>query len=1076
FSNPPELKGEMFSYLPLSVGTNLGVHLSGNFSLSSARSNILHDFLEAETDDARWNRYILCEILPELHAKLIDQVVIQLIEAKLNREQTNVMPHHLWPIKKDTTGTYKDYGLNVIKRLGLNGQKVLWTEANGGQFVSLQSAKIINEDEPIVADILAKLGVLVVKLDKVQLQQLEEIKELNLQYTILNGKLTCEELQRKNLKLPSLIKEQTRDSLFKLLKFVLQDQSSYNFLNGLSLVPLSDGSVGTFGDGQYVGEQAHLALFPKIGPSKFIIDLSDDFPKIFTSQEFSEATRIKKFDASAILDLLAYEIPLEDIDWDPKGKLVPNKPWLEKIWSILTKEAGNVEFDKLSLFPLLSMTKPSNKLIKPNPSNPLLHDNGHFLIPILVKLKVRFTDMKVFESDEKLEQCILECNPINIINSLVKTCSSLSLNMKELFENSKLTPSEYKKFREFLINHGIIQEDFLSIRSSLPIWPIQNCEDKFIDAKSGILLPFDLPFFTFSKNTNFYKCELENENLALVSLNAKVITELQYVKKYLLPDFEIHSIPKDCEGYIPLLKKLLSLKNFDIEYLLKNKKVIPNKSLSAFVSANELYDKNVSIFGSIFEDSDKFLPIELLQDSVHLGRLKRIGLKHQMNYDTFIECTQEIVLQITNQVDSARNRAKILVRYLYEHVDILRFNPGQWDEILEIKFVPSEISEASLSRQFYKMPKETTGFESFRTLRLHKYKNVCWTRCPLFDENLEPTEPFNKRHPEIGIPTPEDIMEHWFVVVDKIEFWKTFKGDKEIKDVIKEIYEKMDHHSRDEKHKLSIQLNIDNDKRKLFLNKKEDPFDPNNWAFGKDLVFDLEDDVREVSEWLKPFKHLLLLGGAQEVKGLEKSNNVTEHKQNEFLINALLNKLTDKSGHELYDVFFIVGKEKERIGANRFVLSAASAYFEKMFCGNFSESAEKVIEIPMIDENIQPEVFRMFLRWLYGQRLVEAIKSVLRKKEEFTNEQESYETYYLDSLVHLLKVTDIYGVEPLKDEIVNIIKHDCIRICNVLEIKEWAINCNAPRLTESCKEYIILNERLVLEQNKENCAMAEDED
>ncbi|CAI2178087.1 8569_t:CDS:2, partial [Funneliformis geosporum] len=41
FPNPPELKGEIFSYLPLSISTNLGVHLNGNFSLSSSRSNVL---------------------------------------------------------------------------------------------------------------------------------------------------------------------------------------------------------------------------------------------------------------------------------------------------------------------------------------------------------------------------------------------------------------------------------------------------------------------------------------------------------------------------------------------------------------------------------------------------------------------------------------------------------------------------------------------------------------------------------------------------------------------------------------------------------------------------------------------------------------------------------------------------------------------------------------------------------------------------------------------------------------------------------------------------------------------------
>ncbi len=95
-----------------------------------------------------------------------------------------------------------------------------------------------------------------------------------------------------------------------------------------------------------------------------------------------------------------------------------------------------------------------------------------------------------------------------------------------------------------------------------------------------------------------------------------------------------------------------------------------------------------------------------------------------------------------------------------------------------------------------------------------------------------------------------------------------------------------------------------------------------------------------------------------------------------------------------------------------------------MFCGGFIESAEKEIEITTIDD-IQPEAFRVFLQWLYGQSFEEAKEFVLRKKNDFTTDLECYETYYLNFLICLLKVTDTYGVEQLK----NIIEYSIIEYC-----------------------------------------------
>src|ERR1044071_1374505 len=108
-----------------------------------------------------------------------------------------------------------------------------------------------------------------------------------------------------------------------------------------------------------------------------------------------------------------------------------------------------------------------------------------------------------------------------------------------------------------------------------------------------------------------------------------------------------------------------------------------------------------------------------------------------------------------------------------------------------------------------------------------------------------------------------------------------------------------------------------------------------------------------------------------------------------------------------------------------------------MFCGGFSESEKNEIEI----DDIQPDTFRVFIQWLYGQSFEEAKESVIRKPEDFTTDQECYETYYLNFLICLLRVTDIYNVEQLKNIIESTIIESCLNVHNVCEILEWSKEC-----------------------------------
>lgn len=455
------------------------------------------------------------------------------------------------------------------------------------------------------------------------------------------------------------------------------------------------------------------------------------------------------------------------------------------------------------------------------------------------------------------------------------------------------------------------QENFMNTLRSLPIWPLHSSEDKFIDAKSGKLLPFKLPFFSFDKNTEFYKCDREIDFEALIILGVTPMSELEYVKKNIIP--KLKGFPTPSQEYINFLQNILSSGNQEIEKHLKKYRAIPNGSLTEFVKADALYDFAVPLFSYVFKDNDKFLPGIFNSNKVLMAALKRMGLKCKVNCETFIECAQEIEQQSDR---FSMEEVKMAIDYLYKSISNLKFSDDQWIKLINIKFVPSEIIQNPLCEE----SKETLKFGSFSVLCFQKYKDVCWSKRHFFEKNVEPTDSFCKRDPEIGIPSPKDIIEHWSFVVKNIE--SIFGQDRsEAKRVIEEIYKIMN-----KKVEESEELKIDN-KEALFLNG-DDPFDKKCWVAGSKLAFGLQENTKardKVVDFLAHYKTLLLRAGAKEVD----DDYINEYKRSEKLSqkDELFKKLLKFISHENkhHDVTFIVGKEE--ISANRYVLSGTLIYF-----------------------------------------------------------------------------------------------------------------------------------------------------
>ncbi|CAG8553738.1 7277_t:CDS:2, partial [Dentiscutata heterogama] len=1070
-SNVPPLNGKVYSYLSLPLFTSLGVHINGSFCLSSDRKNVLQadsDLLTAETKEGEWNRYILLDVLPPLHAKLLEHVANQLTSSFSDQ-----IFSRLWPIKSSISDIYREYGLNVLRGLYLKRCKVFWTEANGGALTTFHKAYFSTLNNSTITNILVNHGIEVIKLPEENMNHINEMigKMPYSSVRSITPKLVCS-LLRSNPNILEIENEKSHEIAFQLLNFIIQGEISdrlqvYKQLNGLRLLPLCDKSLGIFGSQTYYIAKPELRkLFPK-ALSKFVAEPPFNLQLIFKDIDFCNEVKIQPLDANSIIDLLEYVLERnKEMNWVPSGDQYPNKYWIDKILSRFTAPDAQYELSRLSKYPILSTCLPPNKLVLPDATNPLLMYAYHPMVSILAKFGVRFTDIRLpINCHQYIGCCIWQPTAVNMIRSLENAIKKSSKNLQQLFAE-KLDQDEVTKFRSFIKNEFITNqnEKLIKFVKTLPIWPTQS-RSTCISAKEGIIPPRDIPFFSIQEETNIFLVESDLDYYTLFNLGATYIEPVEYVKEHLDP----RTVTLD-QQYIDFLKAVLSLEKREIEDYLSPLSIVPNYYLTGLVKANALYDINEALFRRIFWNTSKLLHPVLQGDLRCLNALKRIGLRYQVNSVTFLECVREIDSrirsnQLNDQINLVKSDARFLVEYLYEHLTNLNFSLFQWQELLSIKFVPVD---TDLESPLKETAVTTTGFESIKLLCCQEYKLLCWTQCPLFLRSLDPPNTFKSRISGSCRPTINKVIDNLYYVALDISqsennSWKSPKGVQLILDILKETYKHLETLLKtDNSHYNEIIARLRTN-AKIFLNGN-DPFIPEDWVAGENLVFGAHEDVRaglhKVHDNLKEFKQLLKLAGAREIKNINFNVKTQNYSQKDKLLSGLLDNFEEQNDTMHHDVVFQIHHENriEKIKANRYVLSA-------LFCGRMKEATEYQKVIVDIDD-IEPLTFRVLIRWLHGQELEEAISAVF-------SDTKCSDVF----LVELLKASDKYQVDPLKDQVeVMIIKGSYVNIDNAIEINEWAKLLRATQLNNYCQQYIKENKTLVIEKKIGEIANAKNEE
>ncbi|CAB4426057.1 unnamed protein product [Rhizophagus irregularis] len=907
---------------------------------------------------------------------------------------------------------------------------------------------IENKSDFWLGDILAEYDVKIVfdfhdiNVDHVKLVTPKLVRD------ILRNKKLCIDCIKETLSTFS-----RNEIIVKLLRFVLRDKA-YDDLTGVPLVPVLNDSHAAFGDKKYyLTNHSERKLFPKYGPSVFVDDIMDqDIIEIFLREDFQKANNIGLLDLNDFNKILKYELPKQpSLDWNPKSSSIPNRCWLNAIWDYILDSDCNLDLFKK--YPLLPIDKPLNpkivseQLVSLNSSNPLirypLNFNHEPMVLVLEKLGVRFTD---FRKAEPLKPYIYDWNLQNVLRIIGILQKFKDIPMEKFL--NPLDSKDRESFRRFVIDNWSnwselghvekVKNEFYDIIRLLPIWPTHSRDKTYMSPKNGYLLPLGLVFYSPLKtDSNYFDIESENECVD----------------------------PSDPD-YMRFICSLLSLPLDMIPESLERFNFIPNENYTKLMKAKELYDPCEELFREVFVGSNQFLPPELRKGWILNGLIK-LGLNRATDSKSFIRVAEEIenLSKMPTPPENLRERAKIVVRHFYYYATELNLSSEAWEKLSKIKFVPSKpVNPPFLETAYSKIP-ELYDFDS---LCLPKYRNICWTQCPIYDDDVLPDSNICRLFPEMNeIETPI-VTNHLYAIIRNIvradlSGWKDAKMSELLRTVIFQIYKHLNEAPKQElKSYLKIKLKAD---PKIFLNG-EDPFDPYNWVSGNQLILNIDDDIdsgnRAVCGYLAICKRLLHICEAQEMKSPCMNIRVPdEYSQRDKIAKSFArfldekpNLVTNKNPQQNYerngmqkfhDIFFNV--HGEIIGSNRYVLAASANYFERMFTAGTMESNPWKPVYVNIDD-IKPESFRIMLKWLYGRKLEDALSEI--KMSQATDEI----SFYLEIYIDLLNACEKYDLQELKRLIEHkIVKSDLIRAQNVLEVKKWAEKYNAMQLFSYCKDY-----------------------
>ena len=136
----PQDDGQLFCFLPLPLRHSLPFYINGYFNVGKDRRGLK----EAEnSEEFRWNKHIISDVLPRAFEVLLHKLTFQLDLSGLDssvKDKKLKFFYSLLPYQTETKGWVVELFYSaVLKFLSETKKKLLWTEANGGEWIGVSN-------------------------------------------------------------------------------------------------------------------------------------------------------------------------------------------------------------------------------------------------------------------------------------------------------------------------------------------------------------------------------------------------------------------------------------------------------------------------------------------------------------------------------------------------------------------------------------------------------------------------------------------------------------------------------------------------------------------------------------------------------------------------------------------------------------------------------------------------------------------------------------------------------------------------------------------------------------------------
>jgi sacsin len=295
-NHPKALQSKMFNTLPLSISSELPVHLHATFSLSGDRKSIAIDEYGTHTHGSGWNRYLLQEALPRLYLSFLDDIGPQvrqhvfkfwpqedpprrscseLLCAKFWKELPK-SSHRLFPKAQPTTEVSSR---RPTQRFDINQAVFDFLPKNQSETLA---PLLMSLEVNLVRDVPPEVGK--------HLKALPEVKSVT--PPMLRSLLKSD---RSRICLLAEMDKNPR-VLEVLLHQLLSSDVDLNDLNGCHILPLADGSLATLklvessdapSSMYYVASEKELKLFEFASQHLVPLSTATKFKPVIESERFN---------------------------------------------------------------------------------------------------------------------------------------------------------------------------------------------------------------------------------------------------------------------------------------------------------------------------------------------------------------------------------------------------------------------------------------------------------------------------------------------------------------------------------------------------------------------------------------------------------------------------------------------------------------------------------------------------------------------------------------------------------------------------------------------------------------------